>query len=120
MGNTQIILGKRYSSKDHPHIRGEYAKVEDWAKERGGSPPHPWGILDEEIVLAPELRITPTSVGNTLNYFTDLSGQKDHPHIRGEYSKLSPIYQESRRRLSTFFISLSLLYMNEILLIILE
>ena len=49
----------------HPHTRGEYLKGMSGVYERGGSPPHAWGIRFTRRCRKIVLRFTPTRVGNT-------------------------------------------------------
>ena len=52
-----------------------------------GSPPHTWRIHDFLRVFPSDLGITSTYVENTMNNLNVLEMNKDHLHIRGEYSK---------------------------------
>ena len=56
--------------------------VDEWTE---GSPPHTWGILQPFTLLFTSYRITPTYMGNTDATVVDDIGERDHPHIHGEY-----------------------------------
>ena len=85
MGNTAIASNLSPSSKDHPHIHGEYWMISRCWLDVMGSPPHTWGIhLQFALDIAPS-GITPTYMGNTIVKLLSGSTRKDHPHIHGEY-----------------------------------
>jgi len=65
MGNTAIASNLSPSSKDHPHIHGEYIPALKFPKSPLGSPPHTWGILQRGGNKMRGFRITPTYMGNT-------------------------------------------------------
>ena len=85
MGNTIVMPSSRQSTKDHPHIHGEYRVLSLAMSPCAGSPPHTWGIHIAQMGKRLKLRITPTYMGNTsCAKFLD-SFKEDHPHIHGEY-----------------------------------
>ena len=65
MGNTAIYYTFVSSNQDHPHIHGEYILSPAGTIEQQGSPPHTWGIQIVASVVAWQVRITPTYMGNT-------------------------------------------------------
>ena len=67
-------------------MRGEYKGHKGYAKSIQGSPPHAWGILGYTYDEVKTERITPTCVGNTDINHSCPDWNKDHPHMRGEYS----------------------------------
>ena len=85
VGNTPPHSAFWFRPRDHPHIRGEYLLVRKLLDIGIGSPPHPWGIHWNAKEEAAFLRITPTSVGNTIWVALCSGVPWDHPHIRGEY-----------------------------------
>ena len=64
---------------------GEYILMELLANPNMGSPPHVWGILHLSKNIFIFIRITPTCVGNTGEYFALRIQGQDHPHMCGEY-----------------------------------
>ncbi len=89
VGSTIHKLLLRRWFKDHPHIRGEYAKQDNPHLAKQGSSPHTWGVRTSNVRLITKLGIIPTYVGSTRNTFTLLLTRWDHPHIRGEYYQLT-------------------------------
>ena len=85
MGNTKAPSKLCKQLKDHPHIHGEYWKIQKQQIYQIGSPPHTWGIPTGPRLPISCLRITPTYMGNTflIHLYSLLPG--DHPHIHGEY-----------------------------------
>ena len=65
MGNTTFLIFSSDTSKDHPHIHGEY--------------------LIRTLGFTRYLGITPTYMGNTSENLTIGVLPWDHPHIHGEY-----------------------------------
>ncbi|RZM16724.1 hypothetical protein LDELB18P1_0769 [Lactobacillus delbrueckii] len=74
---------------DHPHLRGEYLNQLHSPNSGKGSPPLAWGILIHAFRDLFNYRITPTCVGNTFFPKSHHSSEKDHPHLRGEYTTQS-------------------------------
>ena len=78
-----------------PHMCGEYCFMV-WLKYLiMGSPPHVWGILMVLVLVISAQRITPTCVGNTFLVDEVLPGDRDHPHMCGEYTKRSQYWCHS-------------------------
>ena len=44
MGNTNVVQVSMSTTKDHPHIHGEYFSIKRSITVYRGSPPHTWGI----------------------------------------------------------------------------
>ena len=79
------------SCRDHPRLRGNHGKeaIELWADL--GSPP-----LARESLLLDRLDqrragITPACAGITTMYLSMSASRRDHPRLRGNHSKRSPI-----------------------------
>ena len=85
VGNTSGGTSFGETSKDHPHLRGEYAMRSLITLVLIGSPPLAWGILDNKTDAWLGVGITPTCVGNTIQTLHGLKVLEDHPHLRGEY-----------------------------------
>ena len=51
-----------------------------------GSPPHTWRIPEPNAIIDNKLRITSTYVENTNRTLSMFEYEKDHLHIRGEYT----------------------------------
>ena len=84
--NTTKTLSFARIQWDHLHIRGEYYQTSSYFLWTLGSPPHTWRIPNLEENPCGRSRITSTYVENT--YFKSRIArlQRDHLHIRGEYS----------------------------------
>ena len=85
VGNTDRLTVETFKHKDHPHLRGEYFHDVFSLSSSLGSPPPTWGILTSFITVAHVTGITPTYVGNTRSAPRPWMGNRDHPHLRGEY-----------------------------------
>ena len=92
-GNTYSILVSNDNDLDHPRLRGEYQRRLYLLYYEKGSPPLARGILvvDENTGIA--YRITPACAGNTLSALTNFALIRDHPRLRGEYTKKIPYLQ---------------------------
>ena len=66
VGNIPLPPGPRPSSKDHPHVRGEYQGFISGILGLIGSPPRAWGISGDARRCNLYRGITPTCVGNIL------------------------------------------------------
>ena len=86
MGNTISLIVLNCILEDHPHIHGEYSRLQKLSEPSSGSPPHTWGIPLPDSAKPWAPRITPTYMGNTKTVSQHLSMAWDHPHIHGEYS----------------------------------
>ena len=84
-GNTMHPLRPLRFYRDHPRIRGEYARHPRYIHAVSGSPPHPRGILFLSCSRFYCNRITPASAGNTEIFLVKKCHLQDHPRIRGEY-----------------------------------
>ena len=73
-------------TRDHLHIRGEYALSCYIDPGYKGSPPHTWRILPFTSVRSWRIRIISTYVENTILAMILAHLVQDHLHIRGEYS----------------------------------
>ncbi|KRM34731.1 hypothetical protein FC44_GL000775 [Lactobacillus intestinalis DSM 6629] len=86
VGNTQELYSALHTSRDHPHVCGEYSTVFHQKISKKGSPPRVWGIHATSGTGTFFYGITPTCVGNTSNASEGLTIIEDHPHVCGEYS----------------------------------
>ena len=68
VGNTGQAPHRERHKRDHPHLRGEYTLSKHTCWTPRGSPPLAWGILQKTLAINPKHGITPTCVGNTLNF----------------------------------------------------
>ena len=72
--------------KDHPRLRGEYARAFAFQSASTGSPPLARGIPSGVPAPGGFARITPACAGNTFVCHKTLLPGWDHPRLRGEYS----------------------------------
>ena len=86
MENTQYLAYSECLYQDHLHIRGEYGNPVNVEVGDRGSPPHTWRILFFSSHDFPVHGITSTYVENTLGNAVTVTIDRDHLHIRGEYS----------------------------------
>ncbi len=91
-GNTDTLCVTARSCRDHPRLRGEYEQGIRSRMEKAGSPPLARGILAVIMSCAVIARITPACAGNTYENGSSAYGCRDHPRLRGEYTKKSHIY----------------------------
>ena len=86
-GNTRPLPLRRSPSRDHPRLRGEYTRKDQYLPAYTGSPPLARGIRYLHQRARQEPGITPACAGNT--YLSDLPvlASGDHPRLRGEYLK---------------------------------
>ncbi len=89
VGNTGVLVIVQRLEAVHPHMRGEYNGLHLIKFCGCGSPPHAWGIRGYLQVIESTLRFTPTCVGNTGAYVSDEFGGAVHPHMRGEYVRVT-------------------------------
>ena len=87
VGNTAKLTRLLKQYRDHPHTCGEYRPLASRAIRNGGSPPHMWGIHSRKCRPPDLVGITPTHVGNTLPFVSQVLYPKDHPHTCGEYCR---------------------------------
>ena len=92
-GNTSRPSFCSGGKRDHPRLRGEYSLIGPNSWERLGSPPLARGILPFESYKQPQTRITPACAGNTFPQPHLLVRHRDHPRLRGEYTKKIPYLQ---------------------------
>ena len=86
VGNTYKEDNKNNGYSVHPHMRGEYLRLDMRGDVLVGSSPHAWGIRLSYIDAHIEIRFIPTCVGNTLAGPSLLSLYLVHPRMRGEYA----------------------------------
>ena len=85
MGNTICLAAPVGSSRDHPHVCGEYSPISLVSSQLTVSPPRVWGIQKTNCQGVSAPRITPTCVGNTPPPPRRQYSIRDHPHVCGEY-----------------------------------
>ena len=91
--NTGLFRLQGQRTKDHLHIRGEYCQSPSLFIFTVGSSPHTWRIHDETTRAKAEEGIISTYVENTEIEEQVKPGERDHLHIRGEYTKKIPSNQ---------------------------
>ena len=93
-GSTKITPISVAMVKDHPRLRGEYV-WSSWIHRRAsGSPPLARGVLTERRNEMANERITPACAGSTKKTHHFPHSSKDHPRLRGEYTKKSLILRD--------------------------
>ena len=92
-GNTKHLLKNPLRTKDHPRLRGEYVFFTYSVASQSGSPPLARGIHNREKSLELYDRITPACAGNTNLQVSLMQAVRDHPRLRGEYTKKIPYLQ---------------------------
>ena len=85
VGSTQWFGIDHQGKPDHPHVRGEHARLTEDLPARGGPSPRAWGALLNVPFERSAGRTIPTCVGSTLRIRMTASMASDHPHVRGEH-----------------------------------
>ncbi|SCH86445.1 Domain of uncharacterised function (DUF2825) [uncultured Clostridium sp.] len=75
--------------RDHPRLRGEYKRIRLIFRIRKGSPPLTRGIQFQDCMEYYQEGITPAYAGNTRSDYSNEIMSRDHPRLRGEYSRRS-------------------------------
>ncbi len=88
-GNTMFFDGGHEEEEDHPRLRGEYISRSASCWSLVGSPPLARGILHILEVGIRLARITPACAGNTVFWRYQHMIKKDHPRLRGEYTRVA-------------------------------
>lgn len=91
-GNTIACLYSRSPSRDHPRLRGEYQSPQHIRCVEIGSSPPARGIRKLNCSCNSCYRIIPACAGNTLLNHDHRQDLRDHPRLRGEYTKKSLIF----------------------------
>ena len=86
-GNTYALSKCFCQIQNQPRLRGEYLKWPDQSAIRKGSAPLARGILYMSLAVTGVIRISPACAGNTAMVEDSTGDYKDHPRLRGEYSK---------------------------------
>ena len=94
-GNTDQNRTRITFLWDHPRMRGEYLNKPKVFYFRVGSPPHARGILKIFAISKVRVRITPACAGNTHIPNAANVSIRDHPRMRGEYTKITAQLQHS-------------------------
>ena len=85
---TAISLEHReILAKDHPRLRGYYDIIRCNNRFCPGSPPLARVLLTASSMQSASTRITPACAGTTTCRFRDIEFFRDHPRLRGYYSK---------------------------------
>ena len=89
--NTPTCVGKtgvRHNlsplCRKHPHVRGEDISFLCTAGSSTETPPRAWGRRSHAQVQSRGVGNTPTCVGKTNAEGFQITGEKKHPHVRGE------------------------------------
>ena len=89
VGNTTTDYLLGHEERDHPHVCGEYKTGRPRPDQIKGSPPRMWGIRVVVYLYKTYFGITPTYVGNTRSPVCRFCPSGDHPHVCGEYYRIS-------------------------------
>ena len=92
-GNTFLIFAVYPFARDHPRLRGEYLFRFVSSVHRAGSPPLARGIRGISHCCSGGQGITPACAGNTNSEPFGYPHCRDHPRLRGEYTKRIPYLQ---------------------------
>ena len=84
-GNTASESSRSSSSRNHPHIHGEYDFCSFKHLRKKEPSPYAQGILIKLGLECFRSRNIPTCVGNTGLLHHIRRGPENHPHMRGEY-----------------------------------
>ena len=93
-GSTCRQLLHTFSAKDHPRLRGEYLRLHKLLMPATGSPPLARGVPILSSPLGRFPRITPACAGSTVVLLWLEVDIRDHPRLRGEYTKKSLILRD--------------------------
>ncbi len=66
VGTARLARRARATSTVHPHARGDSMTADGATVWGGGSPPRPWGQRSVLVLVAVDVRFTPTPVGTAL------------------------------------------------------
>ena len=88
-GNTGRSLGLLGSSGDHPRVRGEYFSPSSSHSTWKGPPPRARGIRRVGADDFAGVGTTPACAGNTSSSPCGAARGRDHPRVRGEYTKIT-------------------------------
>ena len=84
VGKSRRCVPAAAPMPDHPHSRGEEAKILRGGVMSAGSPPLAWGRARQRGLEDLQQRITPTRVGKSRPRPSGRGPGPDHPHSRGE------------------------------------
>ena len=90
-GSTGIPLRDALAPRDHPRIRGEHERFNDYKKIGTGSSPHTRGALYKLREARNSGRIIPAYAGSTWSSSSRMVVVRDHPRIRGEHPWSEPL-----------------------------
>ena len=88
VGKTPLDLQHIILSQEHPHMRGENRTSGVVHVSPAGTSPHAWGKLRLLSKAFPRARNIPTCVGKTSRQYFRCRRFSEHPHMRGENSKV--------------------------------
>ena len=92
-GNTHQEIVSQEEIRDHPRLRGEYRSIRISILASLGSPPLARGIHPPIEIHVFVIGITPACAGNTPPIQLVRILYRDHPRLRGEYTKRIPYLQ---------------------------
>jgi len=69
----------------HPHVRGDYGRVETTKGVFLGPSPRAWGLPESTADAVLQSRAIPTCVGTTNRTYGCAMDIPGHPHVRGDY-----------------------------------
>ena len=91
-GSTIAARRARHDVRDHPRMRGEHVMSRiPWRRAQGSSP-HARGARDCSRHLAQSTGIIPACAGSTMTARACRASERDHPRMRGEHYRNSPLY----------------------------
>ena len=83
-GNRYFIIFNSLRAWDHPRLRGEQHAAANAALRALGSPPLARGTERQRHPVVIHGFITPACAGNRITIRQTLTGNRDHPRLRGE------------------------------------
>ncbi len=94
-GNSRCHGSLRWSSSDHPRVRGEQGLSHGLRVDAPGSPPRTRGTVRRARRAQPEPGITPAYAGNRAGPCPGSGRSRDHPRVRGEQAGRSKLEEKS-------------------------
>ena len=93
-GVQNRLLQESKDKRDHPRLRGEYYVSASQSPKVSGSPPLARGVLGIMMDIDTLGRIAPACAGSTETGMRYMFRIRDHPRLRGEYTKKSLILRD--------------------------
>ena len=88
VGKTRVVPMHKRDKPEHPHVRGENLLPAESAHRADGTSPRAWGKQISAAIARTAHRNIPTCVGKTCCQPNPRTAQTEHPHVRGENSRL--------------------------------